>query len=155
MRGLSGVGQRPSVAATAALIVVTALLVAGCTEPGPPGILVVVSNRSANDVLVRAHLGDGEVHVLRAPAHTDVEMRDALADVPPPTIDILHADCGVVGSWPMPTGGKITIDPRGSASLGPIPPDEPGDLLMDEVAACGNTQLPGGSPGPTPSPSGG
>ena len=149
------VAHRPSVAVAALLAVVIALVMAGCTEPGPPGIRVVVSNRSASDVLVRAHLGDGEVHVLRAPAHTDVELRDALADVPPPTIDILHGDCGVVGSWPMPSDGKITIDPSGSASLGPIPPDEPGDLLMDEVAACGNTQFPTGSPVPTASPSGG
>lgn len=152
---MRSVEHRSSVAVAALLAAAITLVVAGCTEPGPPGIRVVVSNQAGIDVLVRAHLGDGEVHVLRAPAHTNVEMRVALADVPPPTIDILHADCSVEGSWPVPSGAKITIDPSGSASLGPIPPDEPGDLLMDEVAACGNTQYPAGSPSPTASPSGG
>ncbi len=129
------------------LATVATLIVAGCSLHSiGPG----VSNSSGQDFYVRVHYDYGEIHVLRAPAHKDVdvvwfgEVGELQA-----SIELLRPDCSVVGSWRNASGGLITIDAAGSASFGPASEQEAANLLnTDEVGACGATQVPPASSGP-------
>jgi hypothetical protein len=157
--------QRPSLASKShprlrrtlrVLLVATiaTLIVAGCSLHS---IGVGVSNSSGEDFYVRLHYDYGEIHVLKAPAHKDVdvvwfgEVGELQA-----TIELLRPDCSVVGSWRNASGGMITIDAAGSASFGPASEQQVANLYYtDEVGACGATQFPPVSPSPSVSPTGG
>ena len=157
--------HRPSLASTFGLgppapvkallfATIATLIVAGCSLHS---IGVGVSNSSVEDFYVRLHYDYGETHVLKAPAHKNVdvlwfwEVGELQA-----TIELLRPDCSVVGSWRNALGGLITIDAAGSASFGPASEQEVVDLFYtDEVGACGATQFPPASPSPSVSPTGG
>jgi hypothetical protein len=136
------------------LATVATLIVAGCSLHS---IGVGVSNSSGEDFYVRLHLDYGEIHVLKAPAHQDV---DVLGFVEvgelQASIELLRLDCTVVGSWRNTSGGLITIDAAGSASFGPTSEQQVANLSYTyEVGACGATQFPLTSPSPTVAPTGG
>ena len=136
------------------LVVVATLIVAGCSLHS---IGVGVSNSSGQDFYVRLHYDYGEIHVLKAPAHKNVDVLwfGEVGELQA-TIELLRPDCSVVGSWRNASGGSITIDAAGSASFGPISEQEVAYLGdTDEVGACGATQFPPGWPSPSVSPTGG
>ena len=133
---------------------VATLVVAGCSLHS---IGVGVTNRSDEDFYVRLHYDYGEIHVLKAPAHKDVDVLwfGEVGELQA-SIELLRPDCSVVGSWRDASGGLITIDAAGSASFGPASEQEKANLLgTDEVGACGATQFPPASPSPSVSPNGG
>jgi hypothetical protein len=136
------------------LAAVATLIVAGC---GLHSIGVGVVNGSGEEFYVRLHYDDGEIHVLKAPAHKDVDVLwfGEVGDLQA-SIELLRPDCSVVGSWRNASGGLITIDAAGSASFGPASEQQVADLLdTDEIGACGATQFPSVSPSPSVSPTGG
>lgn len=135
------------------LAALVTVVTAACSSQPP--ILVAVHNASADEFYLRVRWAYGEVHVLRAPAHTDGQIVSAQAGEPPASIELLRPDCSAVGTWPGRLGGMITIEAAGSTSFGPIPSDEPGLLTIADVAACGNTQFPARSGSPAVSPGGG
>lgn len=136
------------------LVVVAAVAVAGCSLHS---IGVGVSNSSGEVFYVRLHYDYGEIHVLKAPAHKDVDVLwfGEVGELQA-SIELLRPDCSVVGSWRSLSGGLIAIDAAGSASFGPTSEQVVAYLLYtDEVGACGATQFPPASPGPSVSPTGG
>ncbi len=133
---------------------VATLVVAGCSLHS---IGVGVSNNSGQDFYVRLHYDYGEVHVLKAPAHTNVDVLwfGEVGELQA-SIELLRPDCSVVGSWRNASGGFITIDAAGSASFGSASDQEVANLFYtDEVGACGATQFAPVSPSPSVSPTGG
>lgn len=133
---------------------IATLVVAGCSLHS---IGVGVSNSSAQDFYARLHYDYGEIHVLKAPAHKNVDVLwfGEVGELQS-SIEFLRPDCSVVGSWRNASGGLITIDAAGSASLGPTSEQEVANLLdTDEVGACGATQFPPASPSRTVSATGG
>lgn len=135
------------------LAAVATLIVAGCSLHS---IGVGVSNSSGEDFYVRLHYDYGEIHVLKAPAHKDVDVLgfEEVGELQA-SIELLRPDCSVVGSWRNASGGLITIDAAGSASFGPASEQEVANLYYtDEVGACGATQFPPASPSPSVSPTG-
>jgi hypothetical protein len=136
------------------LAAVATLIVAGCSLHS---IGVGVSNSSGQDFYVRLHYDYGEIHVLKAPAHKNVDVLwfGEVGELQA-TIELLRPDCSVVGSWRNASDGSITIDAAGSASFGPISEQEVAYLGdTEEVGACGATQFPPASPSPSVSPTGG
>ncbi len=152
-----GLNLYPSSALSVRLLFVVALAalaVAGC---GQHSIGVGVRNSSGEDFYVRLHYDYGEIHVLKAPAHKDVDVLwfGEVGELQA-TAELLRPDCSVVGSWRNASGGVITIDAAGSASFGPTSEQEVANLqYTDEVGACGATQFPPASPSPSASPTGG
>jgi hypothetical protein len=139
---------------TLVLVVVAAVAVAGCSLHS---IGVGVSNSSGEDFYVRLHYDYGEIHVLWAPAHKDVDVLwfGEVGELQA-SIELLRPDCSVVGSWRNASGGLITIDAAGLARIGPASEQEVANLVYtDEVDACGATQFPPASPGPSVSATGG
>ncbi len=135
------------------LATVTTLIVAGCSLHS---IGVGVSNSSGEGFYVRLHYDSGEIHVLKAPAHKDVDVLwfGEVGELQA-SIELLRPDCSVVGSWRNASGGLITIDAAGSASFGPASEQEVANLLdTDEVGACGATQFAPVSPSPSVLPTG-
>jgi hypothetical protein len=136
------------------LAAVATLVVAGCSLHS---IGVGVSNGSGEDFYVRLHYDYGEVQVLEAPAHTDVDVLwfGEVGELEA-SIELLRPDCSVVGSWRNASGGLITIDAAGSASFGPASEQQVANLgNTDEVGACGATQFPPTAPSASAAPTGG
>jgi hypothetical protein len=136
------------------LVTVATLIVAGCSLHS---IGVGVSNSSGEDFYLRLHYDYGEIHVLKAPAHKDVDVLwfGEVGELQA-SIELLRPDCSVVGSWRNASGGLITIDAAGSASFGPASDQQVANLYYtDEVGACGATQFPPASPSQSVSPTGG
>ncbi len=151
-----GLNLYPSSALSVRSLIVgalTALAVAGC---GQHSIGVGVRNSSGQDFYVRVHYDYGEIHVLKATAHKDVEVIwfGEVGELQA-SIELLRPDCSMVGSWRNASGGMITIDTAGSASFGPPSEQEVTNLQnTDDVGACGATQFPSASPSPSGSPTG-
>jgi hypothetical protein len=117
------------------LVVVATLIVAGCSLHS---IGVGVSNSSGQDFYVRLHYDYGEIHVLKAPAHKNVDVLwfGEVGELQA-TIELLRPDCSVVGSWRNASGGSITIDAAGSASFGPISEQEVAYRRLTELQSAG------------------